>query len=307
MTDSQENKRSAYLATLKILNSDTHKPIWLDDTDFTALVTQFENNITDINIIRAIQEQDNTGIALLKADVRTRLTNALVKVINGVVAQAIYTDNVELQNTVNYPFGDLQNSRDSILADKATVVYDTAWPIRAGLVTRRITEADITLIDTLKQQFIQLIPEPRAGIIETSAATEDLQNKIKQTDDLLNNKIDKTILVYRPEFPDFITQYFKAREIINLGVRHSRKSATVFGTVYIADTQIPLSGVTVTQPGTVRKVATDSLGRYKLRYQKSQMVTLLFHLEGYTDQTIGPFPLELGQKVQKDIYMVING
>ncbi len=28
-----------------------------------------------------------------------------------------------------------------------------------------------------------------------------------------------------------------------------------------------------------------------------------YHLEGYTDQTIGPFSLELGQKLQKDIYL----
>jgi hypothetical protein len=33
------------------------------------------------------------------------------------------------------------------------------------------------------------------------------------------------------------------------------------------------------------------------------MLTLLFHLEDYTDQSIGPFPLELDQKLQKDIYL----
>jgi hypothetical protein len=41
-------------------------------------------------------------------------------------------------------------------------------------------------------------------------------------------------------------------------------------------------------------------------YRKSLMLTILFHLDGYTDQSIDPFPLELGQKVQKDIYLEVN-
>jgi hypothetical protein len=281
MTDPQENKRSTYLAVFKILNADTHKTIWQDDADFTALVTQFENYITDINTIRAIQEQDNTGIALLKADVRARLTNALVKVINGVVAHAIYTDNVELQNTVNYSIGDLQTSRDSILADKAGVVYDTAWPIRAALVTRRIPEADITLIDTLKQQFLQLIPEPRTGIIETSTATDDLQNKFKQTDDLLNLKLDKTILIYRPEFPDFITKYFKARSIVDYGVRHtSIKSGYITGTVLDSITKLPLPNATVSIIGTKRTVKTDADGKFSFLFRKKGTPSLQVEFDG---------------------------
>jgi hypothetical protein len=303
MTDAQENKCNSFEATDYTLNHETIKPIWISHPQFSALVTELSALVADISNLHALQIQDNTGITITKSDVRKQLIDAMLTVIHAVTAHAIYNNDNQLQTSVSFTISDLFKLRDNTLADTALAIYNIAWPIRVVLAAQLITEADITLVNTLQQQYRALIPEPRFALGLTKSATKDIRDKMALVDDLLNNKMDLTIKVFQRTHPGFIDQYFSAREIVNLGVRHGRKSATVFGTVCIAGTQIPLVGVTITQPGTVRKVATDSRGRYKLRYQKSQMITLLFHLEGYTDQTVGPLPLELGQKLQKDIYL----
>jgi hypothetical protein len=303
MTDSQENKFNSFEASDFFLNHETIKPIWQGDADFAALVAQLHTLVGEIHNLHALQIEDNTGVTIVKAEVRKQLIDAVLKVIYAVDAHAIFTNDPELQASVSFTMTDLFMMRDNALADTALTIYNIAWPIRVALAARRLTEAGITLVSTLREQYLGLIPERRFTVAKSKSATKDIREKLEQAGDLLTNKIDRTIMMFQAEFPDFIDQYFITREIINLGVRHGRKSASVYGTVCIAGTQIPLPSVTITQPGTDRKVITGASGKYKLRYQKPLMLTLLFHLEGYTDQTIGPFPLELGQKVQKDIYL----
>lgn len=303
MTNTQENQVTAFQTVDYYLHKDTNLAIWQADTDLSAFITQLGANIDNILSFGTVQETDTTGTAAHKRLTKYDLITAMLKVIDGTVAHTVVTGDVELQNAVNFTLTDLVRSRDTILVERAALIYQKAWPLRVQLVARRVSEADITLVNTLKDEYYSLLPQPRDTIVTTKGATSDLSLKIRETSGLLQNKIDLLIRPYRTDYPDFVRDYFNARIIVNIGTRRGSKSAMVFGTVCIAGTKIPLPGVTITPAGSEKHFTTNILGQYKILYRKPLMLTLLYHLQEYTDQTIGPFPLELGQKLQKDIYL----
>jgi hypothetical protein len=303
MTSTQENQVTAFQSVDYYLNKDTVSPIWQADPDLSAYIAQLGTAIDEILAFGTVQETDTTGTAAHKRTVKYSLITAMLKVIEGTVAHAVMIGDIELQEAADFTLTDLVRARDTILVEQATLIYEKAWPLRVQLVARRISEADITLVSTLKEEYYNLLPQPRDTIVTTKGATSDLGIKIRETSGLLRNKIDRLIRPYRTDHAGFVKGYFDSRIIVNSGVRRSSKSAMVFGTVYIAGTKIPLSNVSVIQSGFTKEIKTNSIGQYKILYRKSLMLTLLYHLEGYTDQTIGPFPLEISQKVQKNIYL----
>lgn len=282
MTDSQENRFNSFEATDYFLNHETIKPIWAGDEDFAAFVILLGSIITDIRNLHAIQLVDNTGITIVKGDVRRALIDAMFRVIYAVEAHAIFTNDPQLQSSVSYTLTDLIKSRDNALADTALSIYNIAWPIRVALAARRITEADITRVSQLQQEYVAIISEPRFALGQTMTATKDIREKMAQADDLLKNKIDRTIKIFKAEHPDFIDQYNVSREIVNLGVRHRKQpDARVNGTVLQAGTLVPLQNALVAVAGTQRKVKTDVNGKFSLAFRTKTSRIIRVTLENH--------------------------
>jgi hypothetical protein len=307
MTDRQENKLSAYEAIEKILNKDTNRAIWTPVAQFGGLVTQFETSITDIHSLAAMQSNIITGIATFKANLRGNLINAMIKVINGVAAYAIFSDDTELLESVGYNYSDLRNSRDNALAETATTVYGIAYPIRSSLTGYLVTEADITLIETLKIQFLDNLAEPRAAKVEIKGVTHDLKLKFTEADALLRDKMDRTILIFKPSHPDFVENYIDARSIIDLGVRHTGKqSGRITGTVLQAGTLIPLQNASVEVVGTMRTTKTDVNGYFSLIFYTNATRIIRVTLENHGIYTSNSLQINPGDVINLNIQLQPN-
>jgi hypothetical protein len=301
MTDNQENKLSSYEATNGILHSDANQPIWSTVPEFAAFVATFLVLLTDIRDIRQIQERDTTGKALDKAEIQDDLIDAMLKVINAVVAHAIITEDKDLEKSVNYTLADLMNSRDNILADRARLIYSIAWPLKANLTRFKVLEADITRVDTLNKQFLESISSPRESKVISKTATSDLKAKFKEVDDLLHNKMDKIVLIFRPDHPGFVQQYFNSRIIIDLGHRKSGTKYAVFnGKAVHFETLLPLAGVTVRDLETGQSAITDAQGNYSLSYGKAGTYTFRAEMDGFHIATKDPIAIQLGNSLRLD-------
>ncbi|MBM3435562.1 MAG: carboxypeptidase regulatory-like domain-containing protein [Bacteroidetes bacterium] len=304
MTDSQENKFNSFEATDYFLNHETIKPIWEGDADFAALVTLLGLLITDIRNLHSVQVVDNTGITVVKSDVRRQLTDAMLMVIYAVEAHAIFTNDPQLQSSVSYTLTELIKLRDNVLADTALSIYNIAWPIRVALAARKLTEADITKVNELQQQYAALISEPRFALGKSMSATKDIREKMAQIDDLLKNKIDRTIKIFKTDHPDFIDQYFVAREIIDLGVRHRKQpDARVTGTVVQAGTLIALQNASVTVVGTMRKTKTDVNGGYSLIFKTKSSRIIRVMLENHEIFTSNLLQIKPGDVITLNIQL----
>ncbi len=282
MNDIQENKLSSYEATNIVLNKDNYKALWNPIANIVEVVTQFQTLVGEIQTLAIAQEQIITGYATSKEDTRTRLTEATLKVINGVVTYAIFENDTELKESMNYTYSDLRNSRDNILAEIAANVYTVADPLKVQLADYLVSEAEIALVDTLKNQFLEQLAEPRAALANKKETTAELEQKFNAVDDLLKNKMDRVILIFKPGNPEFVMNYFNARKIIDLGVRHEKeKAGKITGVVKAAGNLIPINKAVINIAGTKRQTKTDENGNYKFIFRVKGYPKLEAEAEGY--------------------------
>ena len=127
--------------------------VWSADPDFSALVTQFRAYpYRDTRHTSPFRKKTHPASPSAKKRTPSDLEAAILKVVNAAVAHALIINDSDFLTTVDYSKSDIQGARDSALVGIATVVYDSAWPIRVALRARHITEADITLVATLRDQ-----------------------------------------------------------------------------------------------------------------------------------------------------------
>jgi hypothetical protein len=303
MTDRQENKISSYIVVDGYLKRPECVAVWMTDADFAGHITHFQSMISEILDLQAIQEKDKSGGTIRKSGLRTSLENAILDVVHATVAHALLINDPDLLTAVDYSIRDLQLARDSSLLGIATVVYDSAWPIRVALAARHITEADITLVSTLRDQFLALIPEPRTNIVLTMTATVDLKNKIMEMDAHLRF-IDRVILMFKKANPNFIDNFKSIREIIDLGPRHSGKQVgRVTGTILQAGTLIPLQNVTIVVVGTMRRTKTDANGHYSLIFRTKSVRILRVTLDNHQIYTSNALQINPGELINLNIQL----
>lgn len=303
MTGRQENKITSYLGVNSILKRPENMAVWNTDTAFSGLVTWFQGTLTELLAIQKIQETDNSGVTMRKGDVRTSLEDAVMRVVKAAVAHALIINDLDLLAAVDYKKSDVKDARDSALLGIASVVYDSAWPIRVALAARHITEAEISRVSTLRDQFIELIPEPRTGLIISMTATLDLKNKMKEMDTHLR-RMDQIILMFEEANPTLIEHYNRGREIIDLGVRHTGKQAgRISGTVLQAGTLIPLQNASVVVVGTKRRTKTDADGKFGLIFHTKSVRIVRVTLENHEIYTSNSLQITPGEEIKLNIQL----
>ena len=291
MDDIQERKLSTYYVVAAVLNAEEFRPIWSPMEEFAGNVAELGVLMEKIRNALEIQATDRTGTTIEKKLARVRLVDAMLPVIYGVRALGIFTNDEELEMSIWFNRWQLMHSRDNLLASRALVVYEKAFPLRNELVKCKVTEADIVRVTVLNEEFRELMPQPRWETVQRKGATDELRRLFKATDDLLYNVIDQVIMIFKVANPEFVERYFFARRIVDTGVRHDKvKPGVLEGTVLMAGTEMELEKVRVVIEGRKRVVKTNDKGWFKFWFKKKAMVRPVFELEG--------FEKKLGEEVE---------
>ena len=95
----------------------------------------------------------------------------------------------------------------------------------AALVDYNITQADITALDGLTDQFHGVKTAPRKAIATRAGQTKTLPPAVKSVTSLLRNHLDKQMLMFKKSNPEFYAGYASARVIMDRGSRKSSSPA----------------------------------------------------------------------------------
>ena len=202
---------------------------------------------------------------------------------------------------VNYNLSDLNESRDNILIDIATLIHGKAFPIKASLTKFFVTEPIILSIITLRDQFLASLPTPRTATIASKTATKELAEKFIEIDDLLKNYLDVFIENFHDDYPNFYEQYTNSRNIIDLGRRKSGTKYAVFnGTVVHFETLVPVVGAIVRDVETGKNTTTDANGKYKLNYSVAGAYTIQVEKPDFKIANADTVSIELGNSLTID-------
>jgi hypothetical protein len=213
MTKDQEDKLNMYQAVDGVLQS--HNSVWTANTEFSAAVDELEDNIDSIVNLAEQQDEDITGVTEDKDEARAELETNTLSVASIVVFWASKTGNRKLVKKVNYTKTELHDARDNELPTMGNTVYKEANANSAALLPFGLTAGMITTLQTSISTFQDYISKPREALADTSAATKQLPPVFAATDKLLAEQLDNGMALYQVSHPDFYTQYFNARVIVN--------------------------------------------------------------------------------------------
>lgn len=299
MTDNQENKLSMYEAVNTVM--DNNSTIWSTMAATSDISTKVKSIITDIQNLRQIQVLDTKGITVNKATIREQLTEATLKLSRALAAYASMNNNYELLGEVNYTQSAFNKSRDNILFDLATLIQNKARLYETELADFIIKPDDITAQQALIDQFFEAVPEKRVAVTESKTSTADLKLKFKEMDELLKEKLDRLILLFKSEYPDFVQQYFNARIIIDLGHRSSNNKTIITGLVTGFQDEQPIDAVHVWIVETGQSFNTGTDGHFEFTLEKPGEYVVKAQKEGYKTFTSDQVKIEEGHEITIDI------
>jgi len=214
MKRKQENLLSMYLAVNKVLQDNS--TIW---NSVSAMATAVGNFTTNLSLLRkTIDEQSTpiTGYAKDKRNALTDMVNKALEVKGAIFAFADVSKSETLKAKVNFSFSKLTYSSDTLCAEYAQVIKDEAQKLGNQLVPYGVGNNSLTQFQQLIDNYLALVPSTRVAITARKLATKKLKDGFSGTSKLLTERLDKLMFRFKQNYPDFFTQYFDARIIIDL-------------------------------------------------------------------------------------------
>lgn len=201
----------------KFLNDFRDK--WSNVPAIVNAYKRFENLISAIDTQRQIQEGKTTGITENKQKEEDEMVQTTIEIGAAVYAYADVIGDSKLKSNVDYSPTALKTARDTDLRVMCQSVHDAAESVISKLEDYGTTQEDLEKLQQNIDNFSAIIAESRNAINTRAIATSKIAELLKETDDLLNNQLDKLVTTFQSKEPRFYNSYFKARQIINMGSR----------------------------------------------------------------------------------------
>jgi hypothetical protein len=218
MNKEQENKLTMYEAVLTILNNNGAA---IDAIPALAeLKDEFVTLVGNIRV-KGIEKREATAG---KTATKQAAEDAMIPVLLG-VASAVYTyarrvNNSEMQAISNVRESKLRKIRDTELVSIATSIHTQATANAAALGDYGITAPMLADLQTKISAFATAIGGREGGVAMQVGATTALTSMFDEADDKLVEDIDRLMEQVRSTDVDLYNEYFAARVIKDIGVRH---------------------------------------------------------------------------------------
>ena len=240
MTTIQEDKLSMYYVVKN--TCEKYQTTWTANAVFAATYNLWAAKIPLIEQNRDAQLLETTGITTDKTTKRNSMTDKALFMINRMQSYANVVTNPELLENIKYSASDLKKKRDSDVIGICNIVTAKANANVTALATYGVTAAMITELQAAITAYMAVLAKPKVAKSQTKTATENLAKLFKEADDILNQRLDLDIELFKATKPEFHSQYKTARMIVSLG----GTPVSVLGSVIATGSGEPLNGVVFT-------------------------------------------------------------
>ena len=216
MQASQKNKLAMYQATEEILSRKDYAPLWQGLPGFVKLHGAYTDALAEIGALGLKQGRRKTGLAEDKGAARLALCRAANTLAGAVAAYAHAAGNNELLTRVDTTLSILLGGRGQDSSDKCKDILAAATANLSVLADYGVQQADLDELSGRIAAFDALAPKPQAARASAKSAGQALDAAFDRADGLLNNGLDKLLLKFEDNHPDFFRDYQNARTIIDL-------------------------------------------------------------------------------------------
>lgn len=233
------NRINMYVVTFETCKR--YEGDWAGIPKMVSAVNDLEMAINEINAVARLHSTKTLGIASSKAQKLEELYAALLEVHGTFRALANELNDAGLRVKHRYPDYMLRKmnalelkTHIEIVAEELSASGSSLEPF--GMDSNRINEILQLIVESAA-----FIGKPRNAIVERKNLTKSLGTKAAEIDRLLLERVDNMVRLFKRSNQDFFNEYFAARKVMNLGVRHQGSpdnsidgsSSGSFGTVPI--------------------------------------------------------------------------
>ena len=252
MNQRQEDHLSMYYTVRTTCDNNIN--VWSENVIFKAAYDLWEDKISGIEENRLKQQTILSGFTVDKANKRETMTDKALFIAKRLQSYANVSNNPILLSSVKYTLTDLKRARDTGVVGMCQIIYTMTSDYANDILPYGVTGAMITDLQTAITNFTASLSIPTVMMELVKTATENIARLFKEADELLINRMDLDIELFKTSDPDLFSAYKRTRMIISTGTR----SVSVMGNVTMAETGEAMKGVVLTfvlQPSELMETA----------------------------------------------------
>lgn len=205
---------------------ETNKQVWEGMPLVALLIGEYKVLLQKILTSAKAAGVVLTGATESKISILDELGGILYKLCAALSLLAVRTKNHELHAKVFLPESDISRKRQGdllIFADEVIgLVNQYKDPLLAGYP---VTEADVLKLTDLFELAKKERAIPEVKYTDKKNAQAELEKAFDETDNFLEEQLDKVVDLLRSQNEAFYNAYYFSRNIKNIGIRHEKPTA----------------------------------------------------------------------------------
>lgn len=214
------NKLAMYNVVQFHLNA--NKSVWTPVPAMVDTVNDFESLLAEIDTCMQLTQENKKGITLQKADQQALVIAHTYELSSVLYVLATKLNDVILAAKVDFTETDLLKKRDGNLVTTCLHMVEIATEHLAELIDYQVSGDELMVLKEEIKCFADNLTTGRVSVSERKAANAKLKDLFVQVDAILKKQLDRLMVRYRENEPNFYTAYQNTRRIVNYGVRHEK-------------------------------------------------------------------------------------
>jgi hypothetical protein len=191
---------------------------------FVETVNELKEKLKEIERKTQLQlEVKRSGSSDEKNEAETILITLTIVVANVLSVLATLTNNMGLIAKTKITKSKLYGSHNSMKLEISRLILNEALLYKDEIGNYGITPEFIADMEAAISRYENLVTMPRVTIVEGKQVTTSLVHLFADVDTLLNDRLDKLMSIFKLSKPDFYSQYFYSRNIINTSPRKRKQ------------------------------------------------------------------------------------
>jgi hypothetical protein len=203
------------------------KTLLLQNQDKTTEVPAFEESMTSFTTLLGELDQlaqdfgkATAGKAENKREAEDALVAALMPICSALFTYARKQNNIELKAIADMTEYEFRRLRDTDFKTKAGIILDEAEKYAADLVPYAVNAEKVAAARTMWTTFNEAMGKRESSTSERKGVRKSMEQVFSEIDELLADEIDRHMEHLKQNYSQFCEQYFSARMVKDIGVRH---------------------------------------------------------------------------------------
>lgn len=213
MNKIQINKKEMYNTVVSFLDSSS--ALWSSILKVGEFKNQFTDVVVQIDTAQYAQKQAQVFLGKNKTQLKSVVAQKSDILNDSLEALAVVTGDKKLENKMSTTFSELFKMRNADFIPAVKIIIDAAEAHLEVLSDYGVTTEQVEDLKTDFDGFLEIYGQPRAFRVASVQATKDLELLFTEANDILENKLDKVMSIFKRRDPGFFNGYQAARIIVD--------------------------------------------------------------------------------------------